>query len=93
MSEAVVSVVMGSDSDWPTMKAAAEVLEEFGVANEADVVSARRMPKATITYGATAHARGLRVIIAGAGGGPSAGHARLGHAAAGYRCAGASKSI
>ncbi len=67
MSEAVVGVVMGSDSDWPTMKAAADVLDEFGVPYEADVVSAHRMPQEMITYGATAHARGLKVIIAGAG--------------------------
>ncbi len=68
MSEAVVGVVMGSDSDWPTMKAAAEVLDEFGVPYEADVVSAHRMPQEMITYGRTAHSRGLKVIIAGAGG-------------------------
>ena len=68
MSEAVVGVVMGSDSDWPTMKAAADVLDEFGVPYEADVVSAHRMPQEMITYGRTAHSRGLKVIIAGAGG-------------------------
>jgi 5-(carboxyamino)imidazole ribonucleotide mutase len=59
---------MGSDSDWPTMKAAAEILEEFGVAYEADVVSAHRMPTEMIEYGQRAHERGLSVIIAGAGG-------------------------
>jgi 5-(carboxyamino)imidazole ribonucleotide mutase len=59
---------MGSDSDWPVMKAAAEALEEFGIAHEADVVSAHRMPEEMIDYGKQAAARGLRVIIAGAGG-------------------------
>jgi len=63
-----VGVVMGSDSDWPVMKAAAEALEEFGVAYEADVVSAHRMPHDMIAYGTGAASRGLRVIIAGAGG-------------------------
>ncbi len=64
----VVGLVMGSDSDWPVMSAAAEVLEEFGVGYEADVVSAHRMPHEMIAYGARASERGLRVIIAGAGG-------------------------
>jgi len=64
----LVGIVMGSDSDWPTMRAAAEVLEEFGVAYEADVVSAHRMPKEMIEYGERAAERGLKVIIAGAGG-------------------------
>jgi 5-(carboxyamino)imidazole ribonucleotide mutase len=59
---------MGSDSDWPTMAAAAEVLADFGIPYEADVVSAHRMPQAMIEYGATAAGRGLQVIIAGAGG-------------------------
>ena len=59
---------MGSDSDWPTMEAAAVACEEFGVPYEADVVSAHRMPDAMIRYGRTAHQRGLRVLIAGAGG-------------------------
>ena len=63
-----VGVVMGSDSDWPVMRAAAEALEEFGVAYEADVVSAHRMPEAMVGYGRGAHERGLQVIIAGAGG-------------------------
>ncbi|MDX6308936.1 MAG: 5-(carboxyamino)imidazole ribonucleotide mutase [Nocardioidaceae bacterium] len=63
-----VGVVMGSDSDWPTMSAAAAVLEEFGVPFEADVVSAHRMPTEMIEYGSGAHLRGLQVIIAGAGG-------------------------
>jgi 5-(carboxyamino)imidazole ribonucleotide mutase len=63
-----VGVVMGSDSDWPTMQAAAEALTEFGVGFEADVVSAHRMPRQMLEYGATAAERGLQVVIAGAGG-------------------------
>ncbi|MFG1703496.1 5-(carboxyamino)imidazole ribonucleotide mutase [Nonomuraea sp. M3C6] len=59
---------MGSDSDWPVMKAAAEALAEFGVPFEADVVSAHRMPVEMIEYGRQAASRGLQVIIAGAGG-------------------------
>jgi 5-(carboxyamino)imidazole ribonucleotide mutase len=65
---AVVGIVMGSDSDWPTMRAAAEACEEFGVGYEADVVSAHRMPEEMLDYGRTAADRGLRVLIAGAGG-------------------------
>ena len=64
----LVGIVMGSDSDWPTMEAAAEVLEEFGIPYEADVVSAHRMPEDMISYGKEAAGRGIRVIIAGAGG-------------------------
>ncbi|KQQ82636.1 5-(carboxyamino)imidazole ribonucleotide mutase [Pseudarthrobacter sp. SL88] len=64
----LVGLVMGSDSDWPVMEAAAEALAEFGIPFEADVVSAHRMPTEMIRYGQTAHERGLRVIIAGAGG-------------------------
>jgi 5-(carboxyamino)imidazole ribonucleotide mutase len=64
----LVGIVMGSDSDWPVMRAAAEALEEFAVPYEADVVSAHRMPRDMIEYGSSAQARGLRVIIAGAGG-------------------------
>jgi len=64
----VVGVVMGSDSDWPVMEQAVLALEEFDVACEVDVVSAHRMPAEMIEYGRTAHTRGLRVIIAGAGG-------------------------
>jgi 5-(carboxyamino)imidazole ribonucleotide mutase len=64
----VVGVVMGSDSDWPVMQAAVEVLDEFGVPCAADVVSAHRMPADMIGYGQAAASRGLRVIIAGAGG-------------------------
>ncbi|WP_329090384.1 MULTISPECIES: 5-(carboxyamino)imidazole ribonucleotide mutase [unclassified Streptosporangium] len=63
-----VGIVMGSDSDWPVMKLAAEALAEFEVAFEADVVSAHRMPEEMIAYGAGAAGRGLKVIIAGAGG-------------------------
>ena len=64
----LVGLVMGSDSDWPVMEAAAQALEEFGVPYEADVVSAHRMPEEMIAYGQQAAGRGLRVIIAGAGG-------------------------
>ena len=64
----LVGIVMGSDSDWPTMEAAAQACAEFGVPYEADVVSAHRMPEDMVRYGREAHARGLRVIIAGAGG-------------------------
>jgi 5-(carboxyamino)imidazole ribonucleotide mutase len=64
----VVGVVMGSDSDWPVMEAAVTALTEFGVPWEADVVSAHRMPREMISYGSQAADRGLRVIIAGAGG-------------------------
>ncbi|MFJ6156438.1 5-(carboxyamino)imidazole ribonucleotide mutase [Pseudarthrobacter sp. NPDC092184] len=64
----LVGLVMGSDSDWPVMEAAADALAEFGIPFEADVVSAHRMPTEMIRYGQAAHERGLRVIIAGAGG-------------------------
>ena len=64
----LVGVVMGSDSDWAVMSAAAEALAEFGVAHEVNVISAHRMPDETIEYGRSAADRGLRVIIAGAGG-------------------------
>ena len=63
-----VGIVMGSDSDWPTMEAAAAALDEFDIGFEADVVSAHRMPEDMVRYGREAHTRGLRVIIAGAGG-------------------------
>jgi 5-(carboxyamino)imidazole ribonucleotide mutase len=59
---------MGSDSDWPVMEAAVTALQEFGIPWEADVVSAHRMPREMISYGSEAAGRGLRVIIAGAGG-------------------------
>ena len=66
--DAQVGIVMGSDSDWPVMKAAGEALTELGVAWEADVVSAHRMPEEMVDYGKQAAGRGLSVIIAGAGG-------------------------
>ena len=68
MNEPVVGLVMGSDSDWPVMSGAADVLDELGIAYEADVVSAHRMPHEMVDYGSRAADRGLRVIIAGAGG-------------------------
>src|SRR6476620_152176 len=69
MSEAaLVGVVMGSDSDWPVMEAASIALEEFGVPYEVDVVSAHRMPREMVDFAASAAGRGLRVLIAGAGG-------------------------
>lgn len=63
-----VGIIMGSASDWPTMKAAADVCREFGVACEARVVSAHRTPLDMVEYAREAASRGLRVIIAGAGG-------------------------
>ena len=64
----VVGICMGSDSDWPTMQAAVTALDEFGIGHEVRVVSAHRMPLEMVEYGSSAVARGLRVIIAGAGG-------------------------
>ena len=64
----VIGVVMGSSSDWPTMVRAVEVLRRFDVAHEARVVSAHRMPDAMFDYATSARDRGLRAIIAGAGG-------------------------
>lgn len=64
----LVGVIMGSDSDWPTMKAAAEACREFGVAFEAKVVSAHRTPLDMAEYAQSAAERGLKVLIAGAGG-------------------------
>jgi 5-(carboxyamino)imidazole ribonucleotide mutase len=63
-----VGIIMGSESDLPTMRQAAEALEEFGIGYEMRVVSAHRMPDDMADYGRSAHERGLRVIIAGAGG-------------------------
>ena len=63
-----VGIVMGSDSDWPVMEAAAKALDEFEIAYEVGVVSAHRMPREMITYGEEAAGRGIRTIIAGAGG-------------------------
>ena len=65
---AVVGVVMGSSSDWDTLRAATEILAEFGIAHEARVVSAHRMPDEMFDYAEAAAGRGLRAIIAGAGG-------------------------
>ena len=65
---ALVGVIMGSKSDWPTMKNATEILEELGVSYEVKVVSAHRTPDLMFEYAETAEARGLKVIIAGAGG-------------------------
>ncbi len=67
-STPLVSVVMGSSSDWSTMKACAETLEQFGVAHECRVMSAHRTPDVTAEYISAAEARGTRVIIAAAGG-------------------------
>jgi 5-(carboxyamino)imidazole ribonucleotide mutase len=66
--KAVVGVIMGSDSDWPVMSAAAEALAEFAVPYEVRVVSAHRTPRDMLDYAAGAAGRGLRVIVAGAGG-------------------------
>ena len=63
-----VGIIMGSKSDWPTMRKAAEVLERFGVSHECEVVSAHRTPKWMCEYAESAESRGLEVIIAGAGG-------------------------
>jgi 5-(carboxyamino)imidazole ribonucleotide mutase len=67
-SPAIVGVVMGSDSDWAVMSDAAQALRDFGIPHEVDVVSAHRMPEDMIAYGKSAAGRGLRLIIAGAGG-------------------------
>jgi 5-(carboxyamino)imidazole ribonucleotide mutase len=66
--EAKIGIIMGSLSDWPTMKRAADILDELAVAYEAKVVSAHRTPKRLYDYAQSAKARGLKVIIAGAGG-------------------------
>jgi 5-(carboxyamino)imidazole ribonucleotide mutase len=68
MSDVKVGIIMGSQSDWPTMKVAADILDELGVAHEAKIVSAHRTPDRLWTYGRGAVERGLHVIIAGAGG-------------------------
>ncbi|MEL7976870.1 5-(carboxyamino)imidazole ribonucleotide mutase [Isoptericola sp. F-RaC21] len=67
-TQPAVGIVMGSDSDWPVMEAAADALAELGVEVEVDVVSAHRMPTEMIDYGRSASERGLRAIVAGAGG-------------------------
>ena len=64
----IIGILMGSNSDWPIMKNAADILEQFGVAFEAKVVSAHRMPDDMFAYAETAQSRGIRAIIAGAGG-------------------------
>ena len=64
----VVSIIMGSKSDWPTMKHAADVLDDFGVAYESKIVSAHRTPDLLFEFAKTAESRGIEVIIAGAGG-------------------------
>ena len=68
MASILVGVVMGSSSDWDTMQHATQLLNEFGVAYEAQVLSAHRMPDEMFAYAESAHARGLQAIIAGAGG-------------------------
>ena len=68
MSDVKVGIIMGSQSDWPTMKLGAEILDELGVAYETKIVSAHRTPDRLWDYGKTAADRGLQVIIAGAGG-------------------------
>lgn len=60
----LVGIVMGSDSDWPVMEAAAQALDEFEIPYEVDVVSAHRMPREMVAYGESAHKRGLKAIIA-----------------------------
>ena len=64
----LVGIIMGSDSDWPTMKAAADICAQFNIAHEARVISAHRTPHDMGKYGDEAHTRGMKVIIAGAGG-------------------------
>lgn len=68
MNKTLVSIVMGSDSDLPKMKLAAEILDEFGVKYEIDIVSAHRTPEKMVEFANNAHLRGIKVIIAGAGG-------------------------
>jgi len=68
MAAVRVGIIMGSQSDWPTMREAAQVLDELGIAHEAKIVSAHRTPDRLWEYGRTAVQRGLQVIIAGAGG-------------------------
>ncbi len=68
MAKAIVGIIMGSQSDWATMKHAADILDDLGVAYETKIVSAHRTPDRLWDYGKTAAQRGLKVIIAGAGG-------------------------
>jgi 5-(carboxyamino)imidazole ribonucleotide mutase len=67
-SKPIIGILMGSDSDWPTMKAAADACREFGLQPDVQVISAHRTPEDLARYAKTAHKRGLKVIIAGAGG-------------------------
>jgi 5-(carboxyamino)imidazole ribonucleotide mutase len=68
MTNPLIGIIMGSDSDLPTMKAAIEICEQFNVPHEVAIVSAHRTPERMVEYAQTAHHRGLKVIIAGAGG-------------------------
>lgn len=68
MKTILIGIIMGSDSDLPTMKAAIEICEQFEIAHEVAIVSAHRTPERMVEYAQTAHHRGLKVIIAGAGG-------------------------
>ena len=68
MSNALVGIIMGSDSDWETMAPAAAILHELGISHKAEVVSAHRMPEDMVSYAKQAASSGMRVIIAGAGG-------------------------
>ena len=68
MNNPLVSIVMGSDSDLPVMQQAADILEQLGVAYEIDIVSAHRTPDKLFEFSSNAHKRGIKVIIAGAGG-------------------------
>jgi len=68
MSDVKIGIIMGSQSDWPTMKLAADILDELGIAYEAKIVSAHRTPDRLWDYGRAAAGRGLQAIIAGAGG-------------------------
>ena len=68
MTHALIGVVMGSSSDWDTMQHAVQILQQFGIAHEAQVVSAHRMPDDMFAYAESAAGKGLRAIIAGAGG-------------------------
>lgn len=68
MSNALVGIIMGSDSDWETMAPAAKILDELGISHKAEVVSAHRMPEDMVSYAKQAASSGVRVIIAGAGG-------------------------
>ncbi len=68
LNKPLVGIIMGSDSDWPTLKAAAEICEQFSIAHEVHVVSAHRTPDEMSKYAKNAYKNGLKVIIAGAGG-------------------------